>query len=54
MDSEAWNPEQKPFHNKKYIADVAKEFIIDLGIGYEERSKQSWVKTANRYAKRLN
>ena len=36
------------------MEDVAKEFMIDLGISYEDRSKQSQLKTANRYTKRLN
>ena len=54
MDSEAWNSRQKPFDNKKYMEDVAKEFMIDLGICYEDRSKKSWIETANRYTKRLN
>ena len=43
MDYEAWNSRQKPFDNKKHMRDVAKEFMIDLGIGYECRSKKGWV-----------
>ena len=54
MDYEACNLRQKTFDNKKCMRDVAKEFVIDLGIGYEDRSKKGWVETANRCTKRLN
>jgi len=54
MDYVAWNSRQKPFDNKKHTKDVAKEFMCDLGIGYEDRSKKGWVETANRHTKRLN
>ena len=36
------------------MTDVAKEFIIDLGIGYKDRSKKGCIETENRYNKRLN
>ena len=54
IDSEAQKSRQKPFYKRKCMEDIAKEFMIDLGIGYESRSKKGQFKTANRYTIRLN
>ena len=54
MDYEAWNSRQKPFDSKKFMGDIAKDFMIDLGIGHDDRSKKGWIETANRHTKRMN
>ena len=54
MDYEAWNYRQKPIDSKKFIGDIAKDFIINLGIEYDSRSKKDWIETANRCTKRMN
>ena len=54
IDYEAWNSRQKPFDSMKFIGDIAKDFMINFRIRYDDRSKKGQIETANRHTKRMN
>ena len=54
IDYEAWNSRQKLLDSKKFMGDIVKDFMIDLRIGYDDRSKKGLIKTTNRCTKRMN
>ena len=48
MDEQAQNSRQKLFDDKKCADEVARDYLIELDISCEERSKKDWAEISNK------